>query len=66
MFIFFEKLMKNDWQTEEYEDIFLYFYFRRRKQRLKNEQREKKKKLGFGIVSHRETIFEFLIHYIRN
>ena len=39
--------MKNDWQTEEYEDIFLYFYFRRRrKQRLENEQHEKKKKLG--------------------
>ena len=47
MFIFFEKLMKNEWQTEEYEDIFLYFYFRRRrKQRLENEQREKKIKFG--------------------
>ena len=39
--------MKNEWQTEEYEDIFLYFYFRRRrKQRLENEQREKKRKFG--------------------
>ena len=33
---------------------------------LKMNNMKRKKNWGFGIVSHRETIFEFLIHYIRN
>ena len=33
---------------------------------LKMNNVKRKENLGFGIGSHREAIFEFLIHYIRN
>ena len=51
-------MMNNDEQTKEYENIFLLFDFRRRQQR-------RKKKIELFIWSHKITILQFLILYIK-
>ena len=56
-------MMNNDELTKEYENIFLLFDFRRRQQRPKNKRR--KKKIELFIWSHKITILQFLILYIK-
>ena len=51
-------MMNNDELTKEYENIFLLFDFRRRQQR-------RKKKIELFIWSHKITILQFLILYIK-
>ena len=51
-------MMNNDELTKEYENIFLLFDFRRKKQR-------RKKKIELFIWSHKITILQFLILYIK-